>query len=129
MKWLIVHIDEETTTNDNFKKVLFTSNYLQLAVMSLDPGEDIGEESHGQDQFIRIEEGEGKIILNGQEFLFSKDFAVVIPAGIRHNVVNTSMDSKLKLYTIFSPPFYRFDTIHLIKPHRKGDKPFDGVVG
>lgn len=128
MKGYVLNIEEETTKNENFRKVLFTANYSQLVVMSLNPGEDIGDEVHGLDQFIRVEEGEGKVVLDGVESAFNKDFAVVIPAGTRHNIINTSADSKMKLYTLYSPPEHKHDTVQATKAEDEEDH-FDGVTG
>jgi mannose-6-phosphate isomerase-like protein (cupin superfamily) len=130
MAGYVINIEQETVKNENFRKVLYTANYSQLVVMSLDPGEDIGEEVHGLDQFIRVEEGEGKVILDGKESAFNKDFAVVIPAGTRHNVVNTSSNSKMKLYTLYSPPDHKRDTVHVTKADAQSDieDHFDGVT-
>lgn len=112
----IVNIDERTVSNTNYREVLFTVPGSQLVVMSLKPGEEIGEEMHdGIDQFIRFEEGEAKVVLNGKEHHVKADDAVVIPAGVRHNVINTSANQDLKLYTIYSPPEHRDGTLHKTK--------------
>jgi mannose-6-phosphate isomerase-like protein (cupin superfamily) len=112
----VANIEKETLDNENFRKVLFTGPQSQLVVMTLQPGEDIGMEVHGDiDQFIRIEEGEGKSILNGEESVLEDDFAVVIPAGTEHNIVNTSKTKKLKLYTIYSPAEHAEGTVHKTK--------------
>ncbi|WP_323846569.1 cupin domain-containing protein [Microbulbifer magnicolonia] len=112
----IVNIDERTVSNSNFREVLFTGSRSQLVVMSLKPGEEIGEEVHtGIDQFIRFEEGEAKVILNGKEHRVKADDAVVIPAGVRHNVINTSATRDLKLYTVYSPPEHKDGTLHKTK--------------
>jgi len=112
----LVNIDERTVSNSNYREVLFTAPRSQLVVMSLKPGEDIGEEVHdGIDQFIRFEEGEGKVVLNGKEHHVKADDAMVIPAGVRHNVINTSDSRDLKLYTIYSPPEHKDGTLHKTK--------------
>ncbi len=123
-KGYVVNIEKETLENENFRKVLYTSNYSQLVVMSIEPGDDIGMEVHGLDQFIRIENGKGKAILNGQEYEIEDDWAVVIPAGVEHNIVNTG-DEPLKLYTIYSPPEHKEGTIHKTKTDAK-EEHFDG---
>jgi len=111
-----VNIEDRTEKNEYFREVLYTGAHSQLVVMSLKPGEEIGLETHGdRDQFIRIEEGRGKAILSGQEIAIEKDSALVIPAGIEHNVINTSADEALKLYTIYSPPEHADGTIHKTK--------------
>ena len=108
------NLEKDTVENDNFRKVLNTTEKSQLVVMSLDVGEDIGEEVHDVDQFIRIEQGSGKAILDGVETEIADDWAVVIPAGTRHNVINTGQ-SKMKLYTIYTPPNHPINTIHKTK--------------
>lgn len=109
------NIEEETLKNNNFRKVLFTGPNSQLVVMSLLPGEEIGAEVHdGHDQFIRIDKGQAKFILGEEEFEASDGFAMVVPAGINHNVINTG-DTELKLYTIYSPPEHPDGTIHKTK--------------
>ncbi|NPV06495.1 MAG: cupin domain-containing protein [Anaerolineae bacterium] len=116
MVGFVGNIEELTLNNDNFRKVLFTGPKSQLVVMSLEPGENIGMETHPDvDQFIRIEEGEGKAILNGEESKLEDDFAVVIPAGTEHDIVNTSQRKKLKLYTVYSPPEHADGTVHKTK--------------
>ena len=111
----IGNIEKETKRNENFRKVLNTTERSQLVVMSLLPGEEIGMEIHPDtDQFIRIEEGEAMVILDGEETEIEDDFAVVIPAGVEHNVVNTG-DESLKLYTIYTPAHHPAETIHKTK--------------
>lgn len=107
------NIENLTETNDNFRKVLFTGPNSQLVVMSLKPGENIGMEVHPDiDQFIRLEGGEGKAILDGEETEIKEEFAVVIPAGTEHDIVNTSDSKDLKLYTVYSPANHPEGTIH-----------------
>ncbi|MDP3015219.1 MAG: cupin domain-containing protein [bacterium] len=125
MNRYIANIEKETKDNNFYRKVIFTAHYSQLVLMNLKPGEEIGEEIHGLDQFFRFEEGEGKIILNNEEFLVSDGFAVVVPAGAKHNVINTSTDKQLKLYTIYSPPNHRDGTIHQTKSD-EAEEHFDG---
>lgn len=111
----IGNIEKETLRNDNFRKVLNTTKLSQLVVMSLLPGEEIGTEIHSDtDQFIRIEEGEAMVILDGEETKIEDDFAIVIPAGVEHNVINIG-DEKLKLYTIYTPAHHPSGTIHKTK--------------
>ena len=113
MAGYVANIEKETMANDFFRKVLYTAKHSQLVVMSLKAGEEIGMEVHPNlDQFIRIEEGEGKAILDGKEHKLADDWAVVIPAGTMHNIVNTSKSKKMKLYTIYSPPQHAHGTIH-----------------
>jgi mannose-6-phosphate isomerase-like protein (cupin superfamily) len=123
MTGYIADIEKETKENTNFRKVLFTGPQSQLVVMSLKPGEDIGEEVHNNiDQFIRVEEGEGKAVLNGEETVIKDDWAVVVPAGAKHNVINTSQDKDLKLYTIYSPAEHKDGTIHKTKEEAMADE-------
>ena len=116
MAGYIVDIEKKSVENDNFREVLFTGPQVQLVVMSLGPGEEIGVETHDDtDQFIRVEAGKGKAILDGKEHDLQDGSAVVIPAGTRHNIVNSSQREPLKLYTIYSPPEHPDGTIHKSK--------------
>jgi mannose-6-phosphate isomerase-like protein (cupin superfamily) len=110
-------IEELTLKNGHFRQVLFTGQFCQLVVMSLQPGEDIGREMHPDvDQFFRLEQGEARFVLDGSEdFLAHAADAVVVPAGTYHNVINTSRDVQLKLYTVYSPPNHPAGTIHKTK--------------
>ena len=110
-------IEKQTLENKYFRQVLFTGKYCQLVVMSLKPGEEIGNEVHPNvDQFFRIEQGKAKFVLNGsEEHVGHAGDAVVIPAGTHHNVINTSKTKKLKLYTVYSPPNHPDGTIHKTK--------------
>ena len=123
MSGYIANIEKETKENTNFRKVLFTGPQSQLVVMSLKPGEDIGEEVHNDiDQFIRIEEGEAKVVLDGKETEIKDDWATVVPAGTKHNVINTSQEKELKLYTIYSPAEHKEGTIHKTKEEAMADE-------
>ena len=116
MPLFVDNIEELTLGNTNFRKVLSTNEHSQLVLMSLKPMEDIGMEVHENvDQFFRIDAGEGKVIANGQEFNITDGYAVVIPAGTEHNVINTSETEDLKLYTIYSPANHPDGTIHATK--------------
>lgn len=115
------NIEQETLENEAFRKVLYTSAYMQLVVMSVQPGDDIGEEVHGQDQFLRIEEGEGKAVLNGVEHRLNDGFAVVVPAGTKHNIINTSSSESLKLYSLYAPPHHKDGTVHETKADAEAD--------
>lgn len=109
-------IEKQTLENENFRKVIFTGPQMQLVIMTLQPGEEIGSEVHeGHDQFFRVEEGEGKVIMNGEEHLVHPDWAAIVPAGTEHNFINTSPDKKLKLYTIYAPPEHAPGTVHATK--------------
>ncbi|MFH1648223.1 MAG: cupin domain-containing protein [Patescibacteria group bacterium] len=108
----VENIEKATLENDNFRKVLATNKFSQLVVMNLKPGENIGMEVHSDvDQFIRIEEGGGKAVLNGREYPLENDFAVVIPAGTEHDIINESSED-MKLYSIYSPAEHPDGTIH-----------------
>jgi len=109
------NIEKLTLENTAFRRVLFTAAYSQLVLMSLRPGEEIGLEVHTVDQFFRFESGQGKAILDKQEFLVSDGDAVIVPAGVHHNISNISQTDDLKLYTIYSPPQHQDGTIHLTK--------------
>ncbi len=123
MSGYVGNIEELTLANDYFRQVIYTAPHSQLVLMSLNPNEEIGEETHANvDQFFRIEQGEGKVILNGEEHVFSNNFAIVVPAGTKHNVINTSSDKKLKLYTIYSPANHKNGTIHKTKEEAMVDE-------
>lgn len=112
MAGYVVDIEEKTESNDFFRQVLFTGKHSQLVIMALKPGEDIGLEVHDAvDQFFRVEEGQGKAIIDGDEHEIKDGSAVVVPAGSEHNVVNTG-NEPLKLYTIYSPPNHPDRTVH-----------------
>lgn len=96
------NIEDQTMDNDNFRKVVFTGKHLQMVVMVLKPGEEIGTETHDKsDQFIRLEKGEGKAVIDRKEYSIKTDFAVIIPAGTEHNIINTG-HIDMKLYTVYS---------------------------
>jgi len=116
-------IERETIDNENFRKVLFTGRYSQLVVMSLKPGEEIGEEIHNNvDQFIRVEEGAGLAVIDGEENVIEEEYAIVVPAGAMHNIINTSETEELKLYTVYSPPEHKDGTIHRTKKEAEADE-------
>lgn len=123
-------IERLTLENEHFRKVLYTAKHSQLVLMSLKPGEDIGAEVHTLDQFIRCEAGEGVAILGGEERPMTDGVSVVVPAGVEHNVRNTSSDTAMKLYTIYSPPEHRDGTIHTTKADAMADTDdhFDGTT-
>lgn len=110
------NILDRTLENSNFRKVLYTGAHMQLVVMSLKVGEDIGEEVHDTvDQFFRIEKGQAKVVMNGQETLLSDDMVAIVPAGTLHNVINVSETDELKLYTIYAPSNHPEGTVHATK--------------
>jgi mannose-6-phosphate isomerase-like protein (cupin superfamily) len=127
-KGYVTHIEEATLKNTLYRQVLFTAKNSQLVLMSLRPGEEIGEEVHDLDQFIRFEAGEGAVWLDGQRHRVRDGIAVVIPAGTRHNVVNTSQEGDLKLYSLYSPPEHKVGTMHRTKKDADADPDhhFDG---
>jgi len=126
MRGYVQNIEKETTGNDNFRKVLYTDKNNQLVLMSLLPGEDIGEEIHQLDQFFRFESGTGKVILDGVEHEVTDGFAVIVPEGTRHNVINTGT-VPLKMYTLYSPPNHRDGVVHKTKAEAEADEEhFDG---
>ena len=128
MKGYVTNIEQESLANENFRKVLYTDERVQLVVMALKPLEDIGAEVHQLDQFIRVEGGEGKAVLNGVEHAIRDGFAVVVPKGALHNIINTSADKPLKLYTVYAPPNHKNGTIHVTKADAEADEGehFDG---
>ncbi|HEX6307835.1 MAG TPA: cupin domain-containing protein [Longimicrobiales bacterium] len=121
MSGYITNIESDTLANEDFRRVLFTGPNMQLVLMTLRPGEDIGLETHNDhDQFVRIEAGTGVARLSGQETRLEDGSIVVIPAGVEHNIVNTSQDEPLRLYTLYSPPEHADGTVH----HTKEDATF-----
>lgn len=126
-KGFVTDIETDTKQNDNFRKVLYTGKNSQLVLMSLKPGEDIGEEVHEDvDQFFRVDAGSGKVIINGKETELKNGSALVIPQGAKHNIINTGKDD-LKVYSIYSPPHHEDGTVHKTKEEAKADKEhFDG---
>ncbi|MCR4334790.1 MAG: cupin domain-containing protein [Patescibacteria group bacterium] len=130
MKGFNANIEKETLANTDFRRVLYTSKHSQLVLMSLKPNEEIGEEIHtGNDQFFRIEKGEGKCIIDGNEYALADGSAIVVPTGAKHNVINTSATEDLKLYTIYSPAHHRDGVVHSTKEEaEKDNEEFDGKV-
>jgi len=128
MKGFFINIEKATLENNNFRKVLYTSKHSQLVLMSLRPGEEIGTETHLEnDQFFRFERGQGKVIIDGNEYEVSDGSAIVVPAGAEHNVINVSDTEELKLYTIYSPPHHKNGIVRATKEEAETDSPeFDG---
>ena len=129
MKGYVENIEEATVGNEDFRRVLYTGKNLQLVLMTLQPGEEIGEEVHEDiDQFFRIEEGRGTIYIDGAASAVEDDFAAIVPAGARHNVVNTG-DAPLKLYTLYGPPEHKDGTVHHDKEQAERDHKNDHFDG
>ncbi|MEI6581166.1 MAG: cupin domain-containing protein [bacterium] len=128
MKGYKTNIEKDSKDNENFRKVLYTAKYSQLVLMSLLPKEEIGFEIHpDRDQFFRFEEGVGKIFIDESEYDVKDGDVAIVPAGARHNVVNTSSDEKLKLYTIYSPAEHMDGVIRKTKQEAEAqEEHFDG---
>ena len=121
MKGYVDNIEEATVSNGDFRRVLYTGKNLQLVLMTLQPGDEIGEEVHeDRDQFFRIEDGRGTVYIDGAANQVEDDYAVIVPAGARHNVVNSG-DAPLKLYTIYGPPEHRDGIVHRDKAQADAD--------
>jgi mannose-6-phosphate isomerase-like protein (cupin superfamily) len=126
MKGYIANIEKETLENTDYRRVLYTTENSQLVLMNIQPGDEIGAEVHELDQFIRIEQGSGKVIIDGVETAIEDDWAVVIPAGTRHNVLNTGSE-EMKLYSIYSPPEHKDGIVEATKAD-EFEEHFDGVT-
>ena len=128
MRGFKTNIERDTLKNKNFRKVIYTGANSQLVLMSLKPKEEIGLETHPEnDQFLRFEGGTGRVVIDDSKYSVKDGDAVVIPAGAKHNVVNTSATDELKIYTIYSPPHHKDGTIHKTKEQaEKDDEEFDG---
>jgi mannose-6-phosphate isomerase-like protein (cupin superfamily) len=123
MNGYITNIERDALANEHFRRVLFTGPHMQLVLMTLKPGEDIGQETHDEhDQFIRVEAGTAIARLNGEETRLEDGSVVVIPAGVEHNIVNTSSEEPLRLYTLYAPPEHADGTVH----HTKEDAELSG---
>ncbi|PIZ00648.1 cupin domain-containing protein [bacterium (Candidatus Howlettbacteria) CG_4_10_14_0_8_um_filter_40_9] len=128
MKGFNANIEKETLENTNFRKVLYTGKHSQLVLMRLKPNEDIGMEVHEEnDQFFRFEKGEGKAIIDGNEYEIGNGSVIVVPADAKHNIINTSDTDDLKLYTIYSPAHHQDGVVRATKAEAEADSPeFDG---
>jgi mannose-6-phosphate isomerase-like protein (cupin superfamily) len=124
------NIENETLENKDFRRVLYTGKHSQLVLMSLQPKEEIGLETHEEnDQFLRFEGGRGSCFIDGNKYDVADGDAVVVPAGAEHNVVNTSETEQLKIYTIYSPPHHKDGTVHATKKEAEtDDEEFDGTT-
>ena len=126
MKGYMTNIEQVTRDNTDYRRVLYTAKHSQLVLMSLAVGEEIGEEVHQLDQFFRFEAGQGQVVLNGDIFEVKDGDAVVVPEGMRHNVINTGQNA-LKLYTLYSPPNHKDGTVEQTKAEEH-EEHFDGVT-
>jgi len=122
------NIGNDVKNNENFRKVLYTGKHSQLVLMTLQPNEEIGMETHlDNDQFFRFEEGEGKAIIDGNEYKLIAEDVIIIPAGAEHNIINTSDSAPLKLYTIYSPAHHQDGVVRATKTEAEANSPeFDG---
>ena len=126
MKGFVQDIESLTVNNDNFRRVLYTAKNCQLVLMSLNVGEEIGAEVHTLDQFFRVEEGTGEAVLDGTRTAIRAGFAVVVPAGTNHNIINKG-GVPLKLYTLYAPPNHRDGVVHHTRDAAEADNEhFDG---
>lgn len=128
MKGFKTNIERDTVKNKNFRKVLYTAKHCQLVLMSLKPKEEIGLETHPEnDQFFRFEAGRGRVEIDGNKYTVKDGDAVIIPAGAKHNVINTSATEDLRMYTIYSPPHHKDQIVRKTKAEAEAnDKEFDG---
>ena len=128
MKGFSANIEKESLDNKNFRKVLYTGAHSQLVLMSLKPKEDIGMEIHADnDQFFRVEKGQGRCLIDGNAYELADGSAIIVPAGAEHNVINTSETEDLKLYTIYSPAHHQDGVERATKAEAEQDSPeFDG---
>jgi mannose-6-phosphate isomerase-like protein (cupin superfamily) len=129
MKGYIANIEKLTLANNNFRTVLYTASHCQLVVMTIPPGSDIGEEVHAEnDQFFRVEKGTGQVIIDGVAHDIADGSAVIVPAGAKHNLINSSATEPLRLYTLYSPPHHMDAIVHRTKEEAmKDDEAYDGV--
>jgi len=130
MKGYTANIEKDALENNNFRKVLYTGKHSQLVLMSLKPKEEIGMEVHEEnDQFFRFEKGQGKCVIDGNEYDLTDGVVVIVPAGAQHNIINTSVDEDLKLYTIYSPAHHKDGIIRATKEEAEANEAeFDGAT-
>ena len=130
MKGYYTNIEKATRENTDFRRVLYTAKHSQLVLMALKPKQEIGSEVHpDNDQFVRFEEGKGKCIVDGTEYEVGDGVAVVIPAGARHNVINTSDTEELKLYTLYAPAHHKDGIVRATKEEAEAtEEEFDGIT-
>jgi mannose-6-phosphate isomerase-like protein (cupin superfamily) len=126
VKGFVQNIENVVVKNEDFRQILYTAKNCQLVVMSLKPNEEIGAEVHKLDQFFRVEQGIGEAVLDGVSTRISAGFAILVPAGTNHNIINTG-DAPLKLYTLYAPPNHRDGVVHHTRAEAEADKEyFDG---
>ncbi|MBL7892180.1 MAG: cupin domain-containing protein [Bacteroidia bacterium] len=130
MKGFKSSIEKDTLENTNFRKVLYTSKHLQLVLMSLKGGEEIGEEIHqDNDQFFRFESGTGKCIIDGNVYDVKDGDVIIVPAGAKHNIINTAAGTELKMYTIYAPPHHKDGIVrHTKEDAEKNEAEFEGIT-
>ena len=130
MKGFKSNIEKDTIANNNFRKVLYTSKHSQLVLMSLKPKEEIGEETHpDNDQFFRIEAGRGKCVIDGNNYQIKDGDAIVVPAGAKHNIINEDDEVELKMYTIYSPAHHKDGIVRATKKEaEQHEAEFDGTT-
>ena len=130
MKGFNANIEKMTLENVNFRQVLYTAKHCQLVLMSLKPNQEIGMEVHADnDQFFRFEKGQGKCIIDGNEYALTDGSVIIVPAGAQHNIINTSTTEDLKLYTLYSPAHHKDGVVRATKEEAEADGPeFDGVT-
>lgn len=129
MHGFVDDIEKLTKSNTNFRRVLYTGKQMQLVLMTLQPGEEIGAEVHeDRDQFFRVEDGEGEVVIDGTRTPIKNEFAIIVLAGARHNVINTGKEP-LKVYTLYAPPEHKHGTVHVTKADADAsEEHFDGVT-
>jgi mannose-6-phosphate isomerase-like protein (cupin superfamily) len=129
MQGFVDDIEKLTESNSDFRRVLYTGKQMQLVLMALRPGEEIGEEVHDdRDQFFRVEQGEGEVLIDGKRTPVRSDMAIIVPAGARHNVINTGSEP-LKVYTLYAPPEHKHGTVHRTKADAEAqEEHFDGTT-
>lgn len=128
MKGFKNNIEKATLENNNFRRVLYTAKHSQLVLMSLLPKEEIGMEVHkGNDQFFRFEKGEGECIIDGHKYIIGDGSGIIVPAGAKHNIINTSKSESLKFYTVYSPAHHKDGIVRLTKQAAENnEEKFDG---
>ena len=129
MNGFVDNIEDLTLGNKDFRRVVYTGKHAQLVLMSLRKGEEIGEEVHeDREQFFRVEKGKGEVVIDGERYKIRRDDAIVVPAGARHNVINTG-EKSLKLYTLYGPPEHKDGTVHHTKADaEEQEEHFDGTT-